>query len=363
MNSFTCLNAIKRILVTKICIQSISTTTINNATSKEVKMLNKIMLGRDKGKRRWFVSNEIQKSTTASSLLKTKGQGKESFRRVQVLNKLFMKHITDFMATGQLSEDILGYGIQVTQVKVAPDFRGVNVFWFSQERSLDTEIELKLKRVSGELRHELSQLKLMGEVPKIHFVFDKRNGQAAEVESLLQIADFGDDYESSSPTDLLKNELKLSVNLPDRLKTAICEIEEQHQIQDVEESMPPMRNDVLGLNQEEIMNKVRQRVDKSRKAWDEYNKESVNVTDSIINNVPSNFESNDTISENPEDLERDKFKKFLEQKQYSRKQVPERKRHRRELYQSEDLQDDETYEPSDDDDYIDEFELYDNNRN
>lgn len=37
-------------------------------------------------------------------------------RRSNVLNKLFMRHVTDIMATGEYSKDILGFGIEVNKV-------------------------------------------------------------------------------------------------------------------------------------------------------------------------------------------------------------------------------------------------------
>jgi hypothetical protein len=34
------------------------------------------------------------------------------------LNKVFMSHITDFMATGELSEALVGKGIEISKVRV-----------------------------------------------------------------------------------------------------------------------------------------------------------------------------------------------------------------------------------------------------
>lgn len=50
---------------------------------------------------------------TVQKLSNAKGQGKESLRRITVLNKLFMKNITDFMATDLFAKEIVGYGLQV----------------------------------------------------------------------------------------------------------------------------------------------------------------------------------------------------------------------------------------------------------
>lgn len=53
---------------------------------------------------------------------------------------------------------------------MAPDFNKLNVFWLARGTENDTEIERILKRSSGKLRHELSQLRVIGVVPHIEFV-------------------------------------------------------------------------------------------------------------------------------------------------------------------------------------------------
>lgn len=78
-------------------------------------MLKKIMAGREKGKRRWFYNENLPKVENIQRIGSSKGQGKESNRRITVLNKLFMKNITDLMATDSFAKSILGYGIQVRE--------------------------------------------------------------------------------------------------------------------------------------------------------------------------------------------------------------------------------------------------------
>lgn len=81
---------------------------------KQVKMMKKIMVGREKGKRRFIFNESLPKLEVGSKMSQNKGQGKESKRRITVLNKLFMKNITDLMATDNFSQGIMGYGIQVS---------------------------------------------------------------------------------------------------------------------------------------------------------------------------------------------------------------------------------------------------------
>lgn len=100
-----------RPITTSCCLQK------SNQLKKQVHMFKKIMAGREKGKRRWVYNENLPKIESVNKLSNPKGQGKESNRRITVLNKLFMKNITDLMATDSFSKSIVGYGIQVRQLR------------------------------------------------------------------------------------------------------------------------------------------------------------------------------------------------------------------------------------------------------
>lgn len=59
------------------------------------------------------------------------------------------------------------------QVNVTPDMNTVNVFWVCKGNASDDETEKVLNKVAGGLRHELSTLRVMGEIPYIVFVKGK----------------------------------------------------------------------------------------------------------------------------------------------------------------------------------------------
>lgn len=42
--------------------------------------------------------------------------GKQGVQRLAMLNKLFMKNITDLMSTGTVAMDIVGRGIEISKV-------------------------------------------------------------------------------------------------------------------------------------------------------------------------------------------------------------------------------------------------------
>lgn len=53
---------------------------------------------------------------------------------------------------------------------VASDFSGVNVYWVAKGTENDEKLQTLLNENAHALRHELSQLRVIGVVPKINFV-------------------------------------------------------------------------------------------------------------------------------------------------------------------------------------------------
>lgn len=84
--------------------------------TKQINVMKKIMVGREKGKRRWILNENMPKLETAKNISNTHGQTKSQSKRVIVLNKLFMKNISDLMATDAYAKNILGYGLQVRRI-------------------------------------------------------------------------------------------------------------------------------------------------------------------------------------------------------------------------------------------------------
>lgn len=58
-------------------------------------------------------------------------------------------------------------------MKITPDLQKVLVFWVCKGDTSDEETEAMLRSIAGALRHELSTLRVMGEVPYIDFVKGK----------------------------------------------------------------------------------------------------------------------------------------------------------------------------------------------
>ncbi|XP_057321980.1 uncharacterized protein LOC130665549 isoform X2 [Microplitis mediator] len=194
-----------------------------------------------------------------------------------------MKYVTDIMTTGEVAADVVGLGIEISRVKLSNDFKLVRVMWFSSNTKNLDHISDILHQTAFKLRHELSQLKIIGVVPPIIFVKDKQSASLANLEKTFETADYGEDY---VPTVRIppKPELCLFTRLPQEVRDQIKlndssniitveddndNIDETDEIDDGEiynVKLPPMRQDVLGLNRELIMTQIKQSLYKSKEA-------------------------------------------------------------------------------------------------
>lgn len=185
-------------------------------------------------------------------------------RRVNVLNTLFMEHITELMASGEASSELLGKSIEVSHVRVTPDFQLVLVYWFSKVEGQLFEIEKILENCAFGLRHELTQLRVIGRVPLIKFVRNKQLSALDELEERLRTADYGDNFEPVLKAQTVpKPQLTLVTKLSPELKKQITELEQEKRTEEecdeslFDVNLPPMRHDILGLDHHAIMSKVR----------------------------------------------------------------------------------------------------------
>lgn len=272
--------------------QSINLIFVRNATNKgflmnrQVKTMNKLLTGKKKSKKNWKIDDGVPKLPSIESLSNPTSQGKSSQRRVHVLNKLFMQHITDYMAT---QSSFAGYGLEISRVKITIDFKIINVFWLAKGDENDEKLEAMLSQSAGMLRHNLSSLRLMGEVPKIKFVKDRFYAKSAEVDMLLKIADFGDDYVPSTSSQLIKHDLSGNPIQSD-------------------DDLPEMTHTILGLNHTEIMNRIKQNMAKTRQAWEKY--ETEQPTSLQRKYAPDGEESKDAIIR----LREEELQAFLSQR-------------------------------------------------
>ncbi|XP_034471537.1 putative ribosome-binding factor A, mitochondrial [Drosophila innubila] len=324
----------------------------SNAT-RQSKILGKLFGSRVAGtKKRWYPSHEATTGSGGSSASsngsyqppsvvfqasqfgKSSGNGsKQNTRRMSVLNKLFMTHITDLLATGEAADTILGRGLQVSRVKISSDFSCVNVYWMGNDATLETE----LQRSSGRLRHELSQLRLMGEVPRIKFVRDKTGSNINNVENILRTLNLKPVEEEEEEEKEQQQEREQDHSF-DVAQTARQEFYGNVAMPTTTAAWPEMRHDVLGLDHRRIMDKIWTKMRKTKQAWEQHQQQQQQQQNPDTAASPS-FSSSATtspellrlqqqMSQAATETSQHKFEAFLA-KRRERKQTPERKKHRR----------------------------------
>lgn len=231
--------------------------TSNNINSKATKVMGKIMGMNKKKKNFMYNGSPLLPSTSLfdKTPITTKITGNP--KRTHVLNKLFMRHITDLMATGEYSSQLFGYGIEVNKVKITTDYKILRVYWVSKESSDDNAVEQLLKKNAGSLTHELSQLRVMGRVPNITFIKDKEYFKVLEVEKKLAVADFGEDHISTDLADELKTEPELWTVLDSEFKSKIEKLDAEEEDSEIDSTPPPkMPQNVLGLDHAQILSHI-----------------------------------------------------------------------------------------------------------
>lgn len=264
----------------------------NKNATREAKFFGKLLGSTTSKKKKFYIDSDIGSRPSLQSLTAIGNKNKtskENSRRVHVLNKLFMKNITDLMVTGQHSADIIGHGIEISRVAVTSDFKKVNVYWLAGEEEDDSVIEKLLSDVSLSLRHELSQLRVMGVVPRIEFIKDKHYERVIKVERLLNTLDLSEEVYVEDPTHCVAegstagnielptetekiDEQKESLKIREKNQRSKVKREEIQEIVlsselkeiDDEPPLPPVQHNTLNLDHAMIMNKIKKAVDKSK---------------------------------------------------------------------------------------------------
>lgn len=329
------LNCLRESLVAAFTVIPSRNKSGSYTASKQAKILKKLVSGKTKNKGFWFRERDPKPIAPRSVTLR---ESKGASRRVVVLNKLFMKYVTDIMATGEISDVILGHGIEITRVKMSTDFQMLCVYWMATDsKGSDESLEEKLKRAAGPLRHELSQLKLMGEVPRISFVKDKHYSQLSEVDRLLAIADYGEDY-----VPLLPGTVRNRMFTPQFRTTSVGD-------DDDESTLPPMRHDVLALDHAAIMNRIVSSASKAKSAHDGYIHRDP-LAPSEIGYVTENMvdRANEQIK-----IDDEMLREFLKKRKIERKEKIQRNVDARELRDDDEDETDDEFDESSHDYYGD----------
>lgn len=309
--------------------------TPSSIPGRQAKVLNKLV-GKTKEKRHkeWFDGNNGSHPAVIGS---GKRPNKNAPRRTAVLNKLFMKSVTELLANSTIGERVVGLGIEISRVQVCQNYHGLNVFWFStasNEKLLT--VEDRLAEIAGPLRHQMSQMRLMGEVPRITFVKDTKLSLLNEVDVLLATADFGEDHIPNPYGQRIKSEFD-----------SVCV---NHRDGDDASDMVAMRNDVFGVDRNAILGRIERSLAKTKSAWEAFEAGTMNTGGSQSHVDPTTIGSLQLSSAKQKkcDIVLDEF---LAQRKLERKLKYKRELDLRQLEELEENEYQEEYDNDVDDDY------------
>lgn len=288
-------------LLRKLCALQFQSRCASSYEGRQSKMLQKLMTGKRKTVYR-FGEHAMPKPEALHTVKKV--PAKLSTRRVTVLNKLFMRHVTELIANGPIGYELSGLGLEITQVKVCQNYHGLNIFWTAKGTYEFDYVEQKLTSINKKLRHELHQMQLMGNIPHLTFVRDEQISYFDELDAVIEKADYGEDYKP----------------LWTRIKENDFDVQgEKTKLEDNEDSSTLlMRHDVFGLDHALIMGRVKQKMNKSKQAWKDYNEKQSTPSNAKPFTFNTSFESireEQVSAKQSEDI----LKEFLHKRRLLRK--------------------------------------------
>ncbi|XP_012142470.1 uncharacterized protein LOC100879153 [Megachile rotundata] len=264
-------------------------------------------------------------------------------RRVNVLNNIFMQHITDLLSTGEIEPEILKRNIEISHVEVSRNFKFLNIFWLDNDEDIKPDTPELLKKCSYKLRHELCQLHIIGKIPAVHFVKCRGIGEVKEVEQKLKTLDFGEDYVPSTYPYATKH--TVTAKTFPNTEEKVNKNENSEDTNDIfSVTLPEMRHDVFNLNHHKIMSKIKTAL----------NKPHVTLKKHVINTHPSSPLSKLDLQDKPNFLtsveQQEEFSKFLVKRRKEQRYINKQKYSRRRNIYGEDEEIEEDYDYDDDDD-------------
>ncbi|XP_038626973.1 putative ribosome-binding factor A, mitochondrial [Tachyglossus aculeatus] len=150
-------------------------------------------------KKFWYEGSSLgphymHKPSKLDQLVKTATpkMGKEESIRKRALDGLLYRALADLVSNWEIDSDLHDLNVELTKVSLSPDFSVCRVYWkttLSVEKN--DHLEAVLQKSAPRMRHLLITQQILQNVPPIVFVRDRENAARAEVERLLQAADFG----------------------------------------------------------------------------------------------------------------------------------------------------------------------------
>ncbi|XP_051826539.1 putative ribosome-binding factor A, mitochondrial [Antechinus flavipes] len=153
-------------------------------------------------------------SSWESLMKRTPKKTKKDSIRKRALDGILYQALSDLIRTFEVNEDVYDLNVEFSKVSLAPDYSACRVYWkTSLSAEQNDHIEVILQKNASYFRHLLITYQILRNVPPIVFIRDKENAAVAEINRLLEIADFG-------PPD----EKDLTQSDPSECKTSVTSV-------------------------------------------------------------------------------------------------------------------------------------------
>ncbi|XP_067857775.1 putative ribosome-binding factor A, mitochondrial [Heptranchias perlo] len=143
-------------------------------------------------------SQLLYKPSSLENVLKPQHKvQKEDTIRMRALNNVLYKAITELLNSNEVSPEVYDLKVELSKVLLTVDFSACRAYWMASGLlEKDDHIQQVLQKYSPRVRHLLITHQVMGGVPPVVFVRDRRQAAIAEVQRLLEIADYGNKEET-----------------------------------------------------------------------------------------------------------------------------------------------------------------------
>ncbi|GCC34956.1 putative ribosome-binding factor A, mitochondrial [Chiloscyllium punctatum] len=166
------------------------------------KSLLKKFLSKSK-KKFWYESPTLgsqllfKPSSLENALKPQRKLQKEHSIRMRALNNMLYKAITELLDSNEVSSELYDHKVEISKVMLTVDFSACRVYWVaSGSVEKDYSVQQLLQKCSAHVRHLIISRQVMGNVPPVVFVKDRQQSAIAEVERLLEFADYGSEKET-----------------------------------------------------------------------------------------------------------------------------------------------------------------------
>ncbi|TRY94698.1 hypothetical protein DNTS_021597 [Danionella cerebrum] len=134
-----------------------------------------------KKKEKWYVTPLRKPAQAQLDFMNPTKPQKVVSARAKILNGVIYKSVTDLLNSHELNFDISSYNVEVTKVSVTGDFSNCRIYWkTSLCPEQDRKTQQALENCVQSLRQYLISYKVIGKVPSMVFVKDKKYAAITE---------------------------------------------------------------------------------------------------------------------------------------------------------------------------------------